>query len=68
MNIGDGTYRKNYEDIFDMVSQNHGLTTAIKHAKRRMSSFNNQIQKPSEYDPGTTVYELVEELKKYLVE
>ena len=33
-----------------------------------MASFRKNIDKPSEYDPGTTVYQLVEELKKYLDE
>lgn len=49
-------------DIYD------GVNTAIKHAKRRMSEFHAKENKPSEFDPGTTVYELVEELKQYLDE
>ena len=28
--------------------------------------FNADIDRPSEYDPGITVYELVQELKSYL--
>jgi hypothetical protein len=45
-----------------------GVNTAINNAKRRMASFRNGIDKPSHYDPGTMVYKLVEELKRYLEE
>lgn len=65
-NLGDGSYRKNYEDIFNIINQSNGLASAIRHAKRRMSDY--KTQKPSEYDPGTMVYKLAEELKKYLDE
>lgn len=66
--LGNGTYQKNYEDIYHLVNQNDGVTVAIKHAKRRMADFDSNKIKPSEYDPGTTVYKLVEELKSYLDE
>ena len=66
--LGNCTYQKNYEDIYNMVNQNDGVNTAIKYAKRRMEDFNPNKNKPSEYDPGTMVYELVEELKSYLDE
>lgn len=66
--LGDGTYQKNYEDIYRMVNQNDGVNIAIKNAKRRMADFDSNKIKPSEYDPGTTVYKLVEELKSYLDE
>lgn len=65
--LGNGTYQKNYEDIYDLVNCNDGVNTAIKNAKRRMAGFNGK-QKPSEFDPGTMVYKLVEELKSYLDE
>lgn len=65
--LGDGTYRKNYENIFEIVDSYGGSDTAIKNAKRRMASYNSEEQKPSEFDPGTTVYQLVEKLKSYLV-
>ena len=64
--IGNGKYEKNYEEIYDMVNTYGGVATAIKNAKRRMVSFDIKRSKPSEYDPGTTVYMLVEELKKYI--
>lgn len=65
-NLGDGTYQKNYEDIYNMVNIHNGVNTAIKNAKRRMAEFEKGGYKPSEYDPGTMVYKLVEELNKYL--
>ena len=65
-NLGDGHYRKNYEDIYNLVNTFGGVETAIKNAKRRMAAFKEGIDKPSEYDPGTMVYELVEELRAYL--
>lgn len=66
--LGNGTYQKNYEDIYNMVNIYNGVNTAINNAKRRMSEFRKGIDKPSEYDPGTTVYMLVEDLKRYLEE
>ena len=66
--LGDESYQKNYEDIYNMVNIYDGVNTAIKNAKSRMASFRDNIDKPSEFDPGTTVYQLVEELRKYLDE
>lgn len=66
--LGNGTYQKNYEDIYHMLNQNDGVNTAIKNAKRRMAAFDCNKDKPSAYDPGTMVYKLVEELKSYLDE
>lgn len=34
--------------------------------QRRMANFNEEKDLPSKYNPGTTVHELVMELKKYL--
>lgn len=67
-NLGSGRYHKNNENIYALVDTFDGVNTAIKYAKRRMHEFNPDRQKPSEYDPGTEVYKLVEELKKYLDE
>lgn len=64
--LGDGHYRKNYENIYDLVDSFDGVNTAIKNAKRRMDSFRDGVDRPSEYDPGTTVHMLVQELKAYL--
>lgn len=64
--IGDGKYQKNYKDIYNMVDSFDGVNTAIKNAKRRMANFDEKKDLPSKYNPGTKVYELVIELKKYL--
>lgn len=66
--LGDGSYHKNYENIYGIVDMFDGVNTAIKNAKRRMANYKEDKDKPSEYNPGTTVYELVEELKVYLNE
>lgn len=66
--LGDGKYRKNYEDIYNMVNAYDGVTAAINNAKRRMINFNVKKCIPSEYDPGTMVYKLVEELKQFIDE
>lgn len=66
--LGDGYYRKNYENIYDLVDSFDGVNTAINNAKRRMASFRDEIDKPSHYDPGTMVYKLVQELTRYLEE
>lgn len=65
-NLGDGTYQKNYDEIYNMVNIYDGVDVAIKHAKRRMAEFEKGGYKPSEYDPGTMVHKLVEALKVYL--
>ncbi len=66
--LGNGTYQKNYENIYELVNTYDGVNTAIKNAKRRMAKFNESVDKPSKFDPGTMVYQLVEELKSYLDE
>lgn len=67
-NLGDGTYHKNYENLFELVNTFNGLETAIKHSKRRMADYDPSSTKASIYDPGTTVYELAEELRQYMYE
>lgn len=66
--LGDGCYRKNYENIFELVDIYDGVKNAIKHAKRRMAEYDKGGYLPSEYDPGTTVHVLVESLMEYLEE
>lgn len=65
-NLGDGTYKKNYENIYELVNTYDGVNIAINHAKRRMAGFDEIKNKPSQYDPGTEDYKLVEQLKLYL--
>lgn len=64
--LGDGTYRKNYEDIYSLVNIYGSVDAAIGNAKRRMADYNEKSDLPSKFDPGTTVYALVEELKQYI--
>lgn len=64
--LGDGLYKKNYEDIYNILDSFGGVNTAIKNARRRMADFDDKKDLPSKYDPGTKVHELVIELKKYL--
>lgn len=60
--IGSGEYRKNRDDIFDILKPY--MDTAIKNAKK-LEEYN--IGKtPYDSSPGTKVYELIEELKPYL--
>ena len=66
--LGDGYYRKNYENIYDLVDSFGGVKNAISNAKRRMASFRDGIDKPSQYDPGTMVYRLIQDLRTYLEE
>lgn len=66
--LGEGRYKKNYVDIYDLVDTYSGVATAISNAKRRMSSYDPERCKPSEFDPGTMVYKLVEDLKQYIDE
>ena len=51
-----------------MIYSKDRVNTAIKNAKRRMAEYRSDVDKPSEYDPGTTVHELVQELRRYLDE
>lgn len=65
-NLGNGTYQKNYKNIYNLVDSYDGVNIAIKNAKRRMANFDLKKYKPSEYNPGTMVYKLVEDLKKFI--
>lgn len=64
--LGDGTYKKNDAKLYELLSSNNGVEKAIRNAKSRMEFFDCNDRKPSQFDPGTTVYLLVDELKKYL--
>ena len=52
------------KDIFDILMEKGNLKLAIRHAKRIIKD--GQGKTPAELAPGTKVYELVEELVKYL--
>lgn len=64
--LGLGKYQKNMKDIFDILMKEGSPKLAIRYAKRIMKD--GQGKAPAEIAPGTKVYELVEELLKYLPE
>ncbi len=72
--ISGGKYEKNIEDIFELLDKDIeresdiGVKKAIKNAEKRYNEFNSKSQKPSEFDPGTTVHKLVKELLSYIDE
>ena len=53
-------------EIFDILLQYGNLKLAIRYAKRIIKD--GEGKTPTEIAPGTKVYELVEELAKYLPE
>ena len=62
--LGIGRYAKNMENIFDVLLEHGNPKLAIRYAKRIISE--HQGMTPTMIAPGTKVYELVEELAKYL--
>ena len=64
--LGIGKYAKNMENIFDVLLKYGNPKLAIRYAKRIISE--HQGMTPTMIAPGTKVYELVEELVKYLPE
>lgn len=64
--LGDEKYCKNNNNLFEVLESFNGVDTAIKNAERRMENYDEKFIRPSEYNPGTTVYLLVKELKQYL--
>lgn len=66
--LGGGKYQKNAYDLYEQLASSEGLVTAIKHAKRRMSIFKGDQMRPSQFDPGTTMHLLMEDLHKFLEE
>ena len=64
--LGIGKYVKNMENIFDVLLEHGNPKLAIRYAKRIVDE--HQGMTPTMIAPGTKVYELVEELVKYLPE
>ena len=64
--LGIGKYEKNMDDIFETLMNGGNPKLAIRYAKRIIK--NGEERTPAEIAPGTKVYELVEELAKYLPE
>ena len=61
--LGLGNYEKNRKDTFDILQKYGDEDLAIRYAKRIIQE--NEGKTPTDIAPGTKVYELVEELKKY---
>jgi hypothetical protein len=66
MELGLGKYRKNMENIFDILLEKGNPKLAMRYAKRIIEEGKGKT--PAEIAPGTKVFELVEELTKYLPE
>lgn len=64
--LGIGRYRKNMKDLFRILMERGNPKLAIRYAKRIIEE--NKGKTPTDIVPGTKVYELVEELAKYLPE
>lgn len=64
--LGIGKYQKNMQDIFKILLEHGNPKLAIRYAKRIIKDGTGKT--PTEIAPGTKVYELVEELVKYLPE
>ena len=64
--MGIGKYQKNMKNIFEILMEKGNPKLAIRYAKRIIKD--GQGKTPTEIAPGTKVYELVEELAKYLPE
>ena len=60
---GVGQYEKNREDTFEILRKYGNEDLAIRYAKRIIKA--NAGKTPTQIAPGTKVYELVEELRKY---
>ena len=64
--LGIGKYEKNMDNIFETLMNGGNPKLAIRYARRIIK--NEEGKTPAEIAPGTKVYELVEELAKYLPE
>lgn len=59
-----GNYHKNDKDVFNKVTKNGNLNKAITNSKKLVERFKDK--KPSESNPMTNVYKIVEDLKEYI--
>lgn len=62
--LGIGKYQKNMSNIFATLMEHGNPKLAIRYAKRIIKD--GEGRTPTEIAPGTKVYELVEELARYL--
>ncbi len=61
---GLGNYQKNDDKIFQKLSSNNGIVTAINNSE--VLEKNNNNCNPSQCNPQTMVYKIVEKLVEYL--
>ena len=66
--LGLGKYQKNMPNLFEILMEKGDPKLAIRYAKRIIKDGEGKGKLPAEIAPGTKVYELVEELAKYLSE
>lgn len=64
--LGIEKYQKNMKDVFNILMEKGNPKLAIRYAKGIIKEGKGRM--PTEIAPGTKVYELVEELAKYLPE
>lgn len=62
---GFGNYQKNLENIFELVTQDGGLKTAVSRAKKILNKYSAK-ELPHLCDPCTTVHKLILELKPFI--
>ncbi len=59
-------YQKNDEEMYEILKESGNQTQAIQSAKRLHEIHSSNGKTPADSNPSTLVYELIEELKKYL--
>lgn len=64
--LGMGKYQKNMKEIFEVLLEKGNPKLTIRYAKRIIKEGEGRMS--TDIAPGTKVYELVEELAKYLPE
>ena len=67
-NINKEGYEKNLVNVFELVTANGGLKTAIGNASRLLSRYDNKNISPSQIDPSTTMHKLVLSFEDYISE
>ena len=63
-NISNGKYKKNMEDIFDILEKHGSMGQAINGSTKLLKEYEDSSS-PAKMKPATTVFKLVEELKEY---
>jgi hypothetical protein len=67
LDINKGEYKKNMDDIFEVLMDKGNVNNAINWSKKLVENYKcNNILSESKMNPCTVIYELVEELLGYL--